>query len=355
MTPSRSRNTAAVTTPTPTSRAPWPAPGGRPAGARRPPAKPRCAGVSRSAGAGTTTTASASVAVTPSALPTTPQTNAPTDRASSTAAHDVDRDLRRARAAADAEHEQRVTGAQARAAQPGVEHGLEALVVGARRQLGDVVHRRVGLEARELAEVAHRVRGVPGPAAHADHEQPPASGAAGGEPHRHGLDRVHVDRARDSRGLLQERLRVGLGHDPAGGYPCRRLRATSAVLARPSCRRPNGRGRSSMSTTERLQAVAVPAGDPARPPLVSVVIPCLNEAENIDRVRLPGPRRRWPRTTSPARSSSPTTAPTTAAPELADRGRRARHPRAAPRLRLAPTWPASPPPAASTSSWPTPT
>ncbi|MFL5904339.1 MAG: glycosyltransferase family 2 protein, partial [Solirubrobacteraceae bacterium] len=38
-----------------------------------------------------------------------------------------------------------------------------------------------------------------------------------------------------------------------------------------------------MSTTERLQApVAVPAGDPARPPLVSVVIPCLNEAETIE-------------------------------------------------------------------------
>jgi glycosyltransferase involved in cell wall biosynthesis len=37
-----------------------------------------------------------------------------------------------------------------------------------------------------------------------------------------------------------------------------------------------------MSTTERLQApVAVTADDPARPPLVSVVIPCLNEAETI--------------------------------------------------------------------------
>jgi glycosyltransferase involved in cell wall biosynthesis len=37
-----------------------------------------------------------------------------------------------------------------------------------------------------------------------------------------------------------------------------------------------------MSTTERLQApAAVPADDPARPPLVSVVIPCLNEAETI--------------------------------------------------------------------------
>src|SRR3954463_801711 len=37
-----------------------------------------------------------------------------------------------------------------------------------------------------------------------------------------------------------------------------------------------------MSTTERLQPpAAVPADDPARPPLVSVVIPCLNEAETI--------------------------------------------------------------------------
>src|SRR5919108_5889763 len=36
-----------------------------------------------------------------------------------------------------------------------------------------------------------------------------------------------------------------------------------------------------MSTTERLQAVRAPADDAARPPLVSVVIPCLNESETI--------------------------------------------------------------------------
>src|SRR5215208_4637971 len=61
----------------------------------------------------------------------------------------------------------------------------------------------------------------------------------------------------------------------------RRFRATSGVLARHTADAP-GRGRPTMSTTERLQApVAVPAGDPARPPLVSVVIPCLNEAETI--------------------------------------------------------------------------
>src|SRR3954447_6942409 len=37
-----------------------------------------------------------------------------------------------------------------------------------------------------------------------------------------------------------------------------------------------------MSTTERLPAsVAVPSAEPTHPPLVSVVIPCLNEAETI--------------------------------------------------------------------------
>ena len=177
-------------------------------------------------------------------------------------------------------------------------------------------------------------------------EQPPASGAALGQPPRHRLDRVHVDRAGDSRGLLQERLRVGLGHDPAGGYPCRRLRATSAVLARPSCRRPNGRGRSSMSTTERLQAVAVPAGDPARPPLVSVVIPCLNEAENIERVRRRGARRRCAEHGIPGEVVVADNGSEDGSAELADRGRRARRRTSRAAATAAPTWPASPPRAA---------
>ena len=46
-----------------------------------------------------------------------------------------------------------------------------------------------------------------------------------------------------------------------------------------------------MSTTERLPAsVAVPSAEPTHPPLVSVVIPCLNEAETIERVRRPVPQ-----------------------------------------------------------------
>src|SRR5919108_293982 len=36
-----------------------------------------------------------------------------------------------------------------------------------------------------------------------------------------------------------------------------------------------------MNTTEKLKAVRPPADDAARPPLVSVVIPCLNESETI--------------------------------------------------------------------------
>src|SRR5919197_25760 len=58
---------------------------------------------------------------------------------------------------------------------------------------------------------------------------------------------------------------------------CARLPRSSRVQAVDA----PGQGRPSMSTTERLPAVAIPADDPARPPLVSVVIPCLNEAETI--------------------------------------------------------------------------
>src|SRR5919197_5917438 len=58
---------------------------------------------------------------------------------------------------------------------------------------------------------------------------------------------------------------------------CARLPRSSRVQAVDA----PGQGRPSMSTTERLPAVAIPADDPARSPLVSVVIPCLNEAETI--------------------------------------------------------------------------
>ena len=54
------------------------------------------------------------------------------------------------------------------------ERRVPALVVDARGQLGDVVGRRVGLEAADLAEVVDRVAGVPGRAADAEDEQPSA-------------------------------------------------------------------------------------------------------------------------------------------------------------------------------------
>ena len=49
-----------------------------------------------------------------------------------------------------------------------------ALVVGARGQLGDVVGRRVALDADDLAEIVHRVRAVAGAAADAEEEEPAA-------------------------------------------------------------------------------------------------------------------------------------------------------------------------------------
>ena len=49
-------------------------------------------------------------------------------------------------------------------------------VIDAGGEFGDVVRRRVGLEAGELAEVADRVRRVRGAAAVADDEQPAAAG-----------------------------------------------------------------------------------------------------------------------------------------------------------------------------------
>ena len=68
----------------------------------------------------------------------------------------------------------RVARAEARDLEPLGEAGVPALVVHARGQLGDVVGRRVGLEAADLAEVVDGVAGVAGRAADAQDEQAPA-------------------------------------------------------------------------------------------------------------------------------------------------------------------------------------
>ena len=68
-----------------------------------------------------------------------------------------------------------------------------ALVVGARGQLRDVVGRRVGLDAGDLAEVVDRVRGMRRAAADAEDEEPAARAAQIRQQGRHALDRVLVD------------------------------------------------------------------------------------------------------------------------------------------------------------------
>ena len=94
--------------------------------------------------------------------------------------------------------------AQPAALQPGDEHRLPALVVGARRQLRHVVGRRVGLEAGELAEVVDGVRAVAGAAADAEEEQPAAARAHVGEDVGHPLDASAMSSsARIVRGFVE--------------------------------------------------------------------------------------------------------------------------------------------------------
>ena len=59
------------------------------------------------------------------------------------------------------------------AAQPLDEHAGPAFVVGAGGEFGDVVGGRVALEAGDLAEIIHGVRGVGGAAADAEDERRP--------------------------------------------------------------------------------------------------------------------------------------------------------------------------------------
>ncbi len=105
-------------------------------------------------------------------------------------------------AAADREDQQRVASrARREPSQPLGEAGVPALVVDAGGQLGDVVGRRVRLEAADLAEVVDRVAGVAGRAADAQDEQPPPAVAGRREAFGHALDDVGVDRVGHNYGF----------------------------------------------------------------------------------------------------------------------------------------------------------
>ena len=65
--------------------------------------------------------------------------------------------------------------------EPFGKHRLPAFVVGARRELGDIVGRRVGLDAAQLAEVVDGMAAVARAAADAKDEQPTVALAQGDE------------------------------------------------------------------------------------------------------------------------------------------------------------------------------
>ena len=170
----------------------------------------------------------------------------------------------------------------------------------AQRQVGDLV----ALGGKPLGEVAV-----------------PALGAADG---------VRVTGSR-RRG----RSRIPLASHPVGrGHPRAPLSARSGVIT-------HGAGRAAerhWSSEPPMSTLAHTSDRPARrptqqaAPLVSVVIPCLNEAENIESCVARGARGHRARWASPARWSSPTTTPRTT-PRASPSGRRARGRRTPPRLR----------------------
>jgi len=120
--------------------------------------------------------------------------------------HEVHRDVLLAVAAAHGEDEDGVARREARDLEPLGEARVPALVVDARRELGDVVRGRVGLEAADLAEVVDGVARVTRRAAHAEDEEAPARVARRAQPDGDGLDRGGVELTHGALGLVEVRL-----------------------------------------------------------------------------------------------------------------------------------------------------
>ena len=140
----------------------------------------------------------------PPSRPTTPYTwRADLREPSSSARTRLTRYAALGVAAADREDEQPVAGSRgASPASQAAKRRVPALVVDARGQLGDVVGRRVRLEAAQLAEVVDGVAAWPAepPTPRMNSRPPPSRTAA--KPGRDGLDRVAVELGDDPRGLV---------------------------------------------------------------------------------------------------------------------------------------------------------
>ena len=214
-------------------------PGGRPAGARPPPGRPRCAAsAARAARRGRRCSGRRAAAVAPSSLPTMPITSAPTSPASSTALTRLMLMLcsREPPPTENTRMASRVV--QPRSDEPVPVGRVPALVVDPRRQLRDVVARGVALDVADLAEVVDRVRRVARAAAGAEDEEPPAARAHLGEGLGDRVDGVGVEGVRDLGDLPQVLGGEGRPSEPRGGHGAEPIRAArpapgGGVVSRP--------------------------------------------------------------------------------------------------------------------------
>ena len=122
--------------------------------------------------------------------------------------HQVDAHLPHQVAPAHREHEHAVARAQPAHLEPVGKRGVPAVVIDAGGQLRYVVGGRIGLEARDLPEVVHRVRGIARATADAQHEEPATAVAGVCEQIHQARDRRVIDPGRHLRGLREK-----LGHE----------------------------------------------------------------------------------------------------------------------------------------------
>jgi len=86
--------------------------------------------------------------------------------------HDVGTNVSLGITAADRVDEDCVPLAQLTDLEPSCEDSFPSLVVGTSRQLRHVIHRAIGLDAAQLAEIVHGVTAIGGAAADAEQKQP---------------------------------------------------------------------------------------------------------------------------------------------------------------------------------------
>ena len=110
--------------------------------------------------------------------------------------------------AADRQHQHRVRTVGPADLEPAGKDRVPSLVVGSGREFGDVVGRRIGLDAAKLAKIIDRMAAIARTASHAQKEQPAMALAQGGQLAGHLLDHRRIDQSGDLNQFLKVRLSV---------------------------------------------------------------------------------------------------------------------------------------------------